>query len=228
MQNSAVQNIAVQGSAVPAGPTGPRVGETVMLDTVMKTEITRADIIPLKTYAAERKTRRKALTEMKKHRRVEVGPYVTFYFENYDTMWHQIHEMLYIEKGGEDQIDDELRAYNPLIPQGDELIATVMFEIDDRLRRQTLLGRLGGVEDRMTITVNGEPVQAMPEADVDRTTADGKASSVQFVHFKFSPGQIAAFRTPGTRVEVAINHENYGHIAVMRDDIRAALAGDFA
>jgi len=198
-----------------------------MLDTVMKTEITRADIIPMETYVQERRARRKALTETKKHRRVEVGPYATFYFENFDTMWHQIHEMLYIEKGGEEQIEDELRAYNPLIPQGDELVATVMFEIDDKIRRQNVLSRLGGVEETMTISIDGDSVTAIPEADVDRTTADGKASSVQFVHFKFSADQIAAFKKPGARVEVAINHPNYGHIAVMPEATRAALAADF-
>ena len=71
------------------------------------------------------------IAAIKQNRRVEVGPFATFYFENYDTMWHQVHEMLHIERGGEAQIADELEAYNPLIPQGDELIATVMFEIED-------------------------------------------------------------------------------------------------
>ena len=194
----------------------------------MKTEITRDDIMDMGEYTAQRKEMRRALTERKKHRRVEVGPFATFYFENYDTMWHQVHEMLYIEKGGEDQIADELTAYNPLIPNGTELVATVMFEIDDPIRRANALGRLGGVEETMFIRVGDSQVDAVPEADVDRTTADGKASSVQFVHFPFTAGQIAAFRDPATQVILGIGHENYAHMAVMADATKAALAEDFA
>lgn len=196
--------------------------------TARKTEITRADIIPLAQYGQERAARRKALVEVKKNRRVPVGPFATFYFENYDTMWQQIHEMLYIEKGGEEQIADELRAYNPLIPKGAELVATVMFEIDDPLRRATLLGRLGGVEETMTIQFAGHTVTGRPEGDIERTNEEGKTSSVHFMHFDFTPEQVAAFRTPGTQVIVGIAHENYGHMAVMPEATRAALAGDFA
>jgi hypothetical protein len=80
--------------------------------------LTRADILPLDEYARIRRQRRAEISELKKRRRVEVGPFATFYFESFDTMWQQVHEMLYIEKGGEAQISDELSAYNPLIPQG--------------------------------------------------------------------------------------------------------------
>ncbi len=194
----------------------------------MKTELTHADIMDMAAYSEQRREMRQALTERKKHRRMEVGPFATFYFENWDTMWHQVHEMLFIEKGGEAQIADELTAYNPLIPNGAELIATVMFEIDDPIRRANALGRLGGVEDTMFIKVGGMQVDAVPEADVDRTTADGKASSVQFVHFPFTPDQIAAFRDPGSQAILGIGHENYAHMAVMADATRAALAEDFA
>src|SRR3546814_17702701 len=92
-------------------------------------------------YAAERRDLRRDLVAKKKFRRQDVGPVCTFYFENYDTMWAQVHEMLYIEKGGEEQIEDELRAYNPLIPQGRELIATVMFEFDEPPRSKPFLDR---------------------------------------------------------------------------------------
>lgn len=194
----------------------------------MKTELTHADIMDMAAYSEQRREMRQALTERKKHRRMEVGPFATFYFENWDTMWHQVHEMLFIEKGGEAQIADELTAYNPLIPNGAELIATVMFEIDDPIRRANALGRLGGVEGTMFIKVGGMQVDAVPEADVDRTTADGKASSVQFVHFPFTPDQIAAFRDPGSQAILGIGHENYAHMAVMADATRAALAEDFA
>src|SRR5690348_3628478 len=104
----------------------PRRRSAMSTATAKKREITRADILDHAAYAKDRREYKKRVTDLKRDRRVEVGPFVTFYFENYDTMWHQIHEMLYIEKGGEQQIADELEAYNPLIPQGEELSATVM------------------------------------------------------------------------------------------------------
>src|SRR3546814_9881271 len=136
----------------------------------MKRQITREDILPMAAYESERRELRRDLVTRKKFRRQDVGPVCTFYFENYDTMWHQVQEMLYIEKGGEAQIEDELRAYNPLIPQGRELVATVMFEIDDPVRRKMVLGKLGGIEETAFVTFAGETVAGVPEADVDGTT----------------------------------------------------------
>ncbi len=192
-----------------------------------KHEITQGDILPPETYAAERKARRAQMVEVKRHRRIEVGPVCTFYFENYQTMWHQVHEMLFIEKGGAEQVEDELRAYNPLIPKGKELVATVMFEIDDPIRRKAFLSRLGGVEDTAFLEFAGQRVVGTPEADVDRTSADGKASSVQFIHFALTPEQIVAFRAAGTQVVIGFEHPAYGHMAVMPDAVREALAQDF-
>jgi hypothetical protein len=194
--------------------------------TASKTEITRADIMEMDAYGKVRAERRRAVLPAKKLRRVPIGPYATFYFESYDTMWLQVHEMLFIERGGEDQIEDELSAYNPLIPKGNELVATVMFEIDDPVRRKTVLGKLGGVEETMTLDIGGDKVTGVPEADVDRTTADGKASSVQFVHFPLTDAQAAAFKAPGTRVVLAIEHPEYPHMSVLSDDARAELATD--
>ncbi len=193
-----------------------------------KTEITREDILAPAHYEAERKQHRARIVELKKHRRVEVGPVCTFYFESYDTMWAQIHEMLYIEKGGEEQIADELNAYNPLVPKGDELVATVMFEIDDPVRRQTFLAKLGGVEETAFIEVGGQRVAGKPEEDVDRTTADGKASSVQFIHFPFTAEQRAAFKQADARVILGFTHPAYAHMVVVPETVRAALSGDFA
>ena len=193
-----------------------------------KTEITRSDIMPINEYTKIRKERRKAVTVMKKDRRISCGPDATFYFESFDTMWHQVHEMLYIEKGGEAQIADELTAYNPLIPNGRELVATLMFEIDDENRRRAFLSGLGGVEEMITFEFAGEVVKGVPEDDVDRTTADGKASSVQFIHFPFTDQQVALFKQAGTRVVLGIGHSKYGHLAVLSDASRQALAGDFA
>ena len=190
-------------------------------------EITRDDIMPLKAYAGVRKERRARVTEMKRDRRVGIGPDATAYFENFETIWHQVHEMLFIEKGGEDQVAGELYAYNPLIPKGKELVATLMFEIDDPARRAAFLDGLGGVEETVSITVGDHVVKGVPEVDVDRTTADGKASSIQFLHFPFSEAAIAAFKTEGARVTVAIEHAKYGHIAILPEAMRAALAADF-
>ena len=193
-----------------------------------KHAVSRADIMKLADYVKERAERRRRMAELKRARRVEVGPFATFYFESYATMWHQIHEMLYIEKGGEEQIADELRAYNPLIPQGSELVATVMIEIDDEVRRKSVLERLGGIEDTMFLQVAGEQVRGRPDGDRENTRPeDNKASSVQFVHFAFTPAQIERFRAPGAQILVGFDHPNYGHLAVMPEAVRAALATDF-
>ena len=190
--------------------------------------LTRADILPLDEYVKVRRERRREITELKKQRRVEVGPFATFYFENFATMWQQVQEMLYIEKGGEQQIADELQAYNPLIPQGEELIATVMIEIEDPMRRARVLATLGGIEQKMFIQIGGERVAGVPDPTRENTSADGKASSVQFLRFAFTAAQVKAFKTPNAQVLVGIDHENYGHIAVMPERIRAALERDFA
>lgn len=193
----------------------------------LKHEIARADILAPEKYAAERRALRQNVIAVKARRRMEVGPFATFSFENYQTMWHQVHEMLYIEKGGEAQIADELAAYNPLIPKGRELVATVMLEIDDPVRRAATLLRLGGIEHRMFVTVGGKTVRGVPEADLERTKADGKTSSVHFVHFPFSDADVAAFRQPGTQVIVGFDHPEYAHMAVMPEPVRQALAEDF-
>jgi len=191
-------------------------------------ELTRADILPMEQYERDRRSYRQRITAIKKNRRAEVGPLATFYFENFDTMWHQVHEMLAVERGGEAQIADELAAYNPLIPKGDELIATVMFEIDDPVQRARMLGQLGGVENRMYIAFAGEKIVGEPDPTRENTSPEGKASSVQFMRFPVTRAQKDKFRTPGTRVEVGIEHPNYHHIAVLSEAARATLAGDLA
>jgi hypothetical protein len=193
----------------------------------MKREITPADLMPVAEYGKVRTAHRQATVAKKQHRRLEVGPVATFHFENYDSMWLQVQEMLYIEKGGEAQIADELRAYNPLIPQGRELVATVLFEIDDLARRKTFLARLGGIEETAFIRVGDETIKGVPERDVDRTSAMGKASAVQFIHFPFSLGQIDRFRRPNTQIVLGFSHPAYGHMVVMPEAVRSALAQDF-
>jgi hypothetical protein len=192
-----------------------------------KHELVAADILPPAEYARSRTEWRRKISAMKRNRRIEVGPYVTFYFESYDTMWLQVQEMIHIEKGGPQQVPDELAAYNPLIPNGSELTATFMIEIDDPVRRQRVLGTLGGIEETVFIRIGNETVRAAAETDQDRTTAEGKASSVQFVHFPFTPAQIAAFSAPGAQVVLGLDHPDYGHMAVLPEAVRAELAKDF-
>jgi len=185
-------------------------------------------IVPLAQYAGERAERRKRIAELKKNRRLEVGPFATFYFESYDTMLHQVHEMLFIEKGGAAQLPDELAAYNPLIPQGSELVATVMFEIDDPVRRARALANLGGVEHKAFMRLGADTIRGVSEDDQERSREDGKASSVQFIRFPFTPAAIAAFRGGAGDVIVGFDHPSYGHMAVMPAAVRQALAQDFA
>jgi Protein of unknown function (DUF3501) len=187
--------------------------------------ITPADILSERDYEAKRDQLRREAIAVKKHRRVEVGPFATFYFENYLTMWLQVQEMLRIEKGGAEQIAGELDAYNPLIPQGDELIATLMLEIEDAERRNTTLLTLGGIENKVFMEIGGSRIQATPTEYEDRTTPDGKTSSVHWLRFKLTRDLIARFKTE--RVVIGIDHRNYGHMAVLNEETRAALARDF-
>ncbi len=190
-------------------------------------QLLEADILPPQEYARNRAEWRRKIAALKRNRRVEVGPYVTFYFESYDTMWLQVHEMVYIEKGGTEQVPGELEAYNPLIPKGAELTATFMIEIDDPARRQRVLATLGGIEETAFLRVGSETIRAVAEADQDRTSEEGKASSVQFVHFPFARAQIAAFSAPGAEVILGLDHRNYRHMAVLPEAVRAELARDF-
>lgn len=192
-----------------------------------KTEITRADIMPMAEYAGLRRDLRRRIIAHKRDRRVPVGPYAVFHFEDYDTMWAQVHEMLFIEGGGEAQIPDELAAYNPLIPKGSELVATLLIEVEDEVRRRRFLATVGGIEHRTFLTVGGERIAGLPELDVERTDASGKASSVHFLHFPFSPAQIGRFRDSSVPVTLGIDHPHYGHMAVLPDAARRALSQDF-
>jgi hypothetical protein len=189
-------------------------------------QITRADILPIERYAAERREHQRRIGEVKRRRRVDVGPFCSFHFENYDTLWFQVHEMLRIERGGELQIADELEAYNPLVPNGRELSATVMFEIADPARREMALQRLGGVEDHVFLRFAGETVRGIPDPTRENTSPEGKASAVQFVKFPLSPVQKDKFSVPGTEVTVGIDHPEYRHAAALPEATRQALAED--
>ena len=192
-----------------------------------KKEILKEDIMSLDIYTKQRKELRKNIVEFKKDRRISLGPYATFYFESYETMLAQVQEMLYIEKGGDDQLKDELTAYNPLIPKGQELVATLMFEIDNPVSRAAFLGKVGGIEEKVFMKIDGEIVKAIPEEDVDRTSAEGKASSVQFIHFKFNEKQIEKFKSGSLQVELGIDHDEYSHTTKLTDTTLKSLSIDF-
>jgi hypothetical protein len=188
--------------------------------------ITAQDIIPDAVYASQRAERRAALLPVKQLRRIALGPICTLYFETFATMLFQVQEMLLTERGGAEQLADELAAYNPLIPKGRELVATVMFEIDDPARREAALRTLAGVADHFFMEIGGERIPGRPEGDVERDRADGKTSSVHFVRFAFSAEAAAAFKAGSAPIRIGCDHPNYGHLAVIGGDSRAELAKD--
>jgi len=199
-----------------------------MIMTREKREIQKEDIMPLDVYTEKRRELRKSIVDYKKNRRVALGPYATFYFESYETMLAQVQEMLYIEKGGDEQLKDELSAYNPLIPNGKELTATLMFEIDNPISRAAFLGKVGGIEETVFMKIDGEKIKAVPEEDVDRTSAEGKASSVQFIHFNFTDDQIEKFQSNSSEIELGIDHKEYSHSTKLSKENIASLFTDFS
>ena len=190
-------------------------------------QIQKQDLLPQDSYAKNRKQLRKKLLEFKKNRRIALGPYATFYFESFETMLGQVQEMLHIEKGGDEQFKDELSAYNPLIPNGKELTATLMFEIDNPTLRTDFLGKVGGIEEQVYMKIEDETIKAIPEIDVDRTSAEGKASSVQFIHFNFSEQQIKSFNDIKNEIIIGIDHKLYNHMSKISKETRKALSKDF-
>lgn len=191
-----------------------------------KRDLTRDDLVSIEDFEKVRADKRRALLPVKKLRRVALGPHATLYFESFDTMWQQVQEMLRIEKGGEAQIVDELSAYSPLVPKGGELVATLMFEIDDEVRREKVLRELGGVEEQLYVQIGDTKAYARPEQDVERTTPDGKTSSVHFLHFDFTDAAQADFASAGTQVIIGCDHENYAHMSVLSEASKEELAKD--
>ena len=136
--------------------------------------------------------------------------------------------MLYIERGGVEQMKDELEAYNPLVPKGKELVATLMFEIDNEIKRKEFLTSVGGIENKIFIEIDGKKIISRPEQDTDRTSEDGKASSVHFLHFDFSDEEIGKFIDKNIRVLIGFDHENYMHFSEFSINSKKELSNDFA
>ena len=190
--------------------------------------INEIDILNRDEYKVQRKGLREKMVLRKKNRRLDIGPYITIYFENRDTILHQINEMVYIENGGDEQIKDEILAYKSLIPNGKELVATLMVEIDSPIKRAEFLGKMGGFEENLDVIVNNRIIKGNPETDVERTTAEGKASSVQFVHFEFDEEAINEFKSTNKDVMITINHSDYKHSTIMSQETKDELSNDFA
>ena len=192
-----------------------------------KFNIKEDDVINIDKYINERPKIKKEISEIKKFRRIPVGPYATFYFECYDTMIYQVQEMLYIERGGIEQMKDELKAYNPLVPKGKELVATLMFEIDNEFKRKEFLNSVGGIEEETFIQIGEKKIMSRPEQDTDRTSEDGKASSVHFLHFDFTEELIKDFVKEQSTVLLGFNNKNYKHFSELSQEVKSELKKDF-
>jgi len=187
--------------------------------------ITAADILPVEQFQAIRAKKKAEAIARKKLTRVSVGPNATVLFETWDSMWLQIQEMLRIEKGGDAQIPDELAAYDPMVPKGSELTATVLFEVGDPVRRDAFLRSIGGIEKHVAIEVDGHRIRARPEGDIERTRErDNKASAVHFFHFDFPPEAVAAWKSGVGSALVLMDHPRYGHAALVSAETREFLA----
>lgn len=187
--------------------------------------ITPDDIVPLAQYEAMRAEKKREAIERKKLTRLSIGPNATALFETWDSMWLQIQEMLRIEKGGAEQLADELAAYDPMVPKGTELTMTLFFEVEDPVRRDAFLRRIGNVEQHVQLQIGEQRIGARAEGDVERTRAsDNKASAVHFFHFDLTPEQIAQWRSGQGQAMVVIDHPHYGHAALISPETREFLA----
>ncbi|WP_455207872.1 DUF3501 family protein [Kaarinaea lacus] len=190
-------------------------------------KLTRNTLYSLEDYSNIRNDFRKKVIEHKKDRQVHIGPHATLYFEDALTMQYQVQEMLRIERIFEAEgIEEELSAYNPLIPDGSNWKATFMLEYDDAEERKVALQKMVGIEDRVWVQVEGyDRVFAIADEDLDRATQD-KTSSVHFLRFELSDAMIAAARE-GARVAMGIDHVNYRYsVDAIADNVRKSLSQD--
>ena len=188
-------------------------------------KLTRADLFSLERYHELRAEFRSRVLAHKRLRQVRIGPNATLYFEDRLTIQYQIQEMLRVERIFEaEAIEEELAAYNPLIPDGANLKATFMLEYEDPDERRRMLGRLGGIEDKVWMEVGGERVYAVADEDLDRTT-DDKTSAVHFLRFELPDGLCRALGE-GATMRFGIEHDEYRHDNPLPEASRAALVAD--
>ena len=192
----------------------------------MATPLKRSDLMSLEQYSQQRSDFRSKVIAHKKHRRVGIGPHLFLYFEDRLTIQYQVQEMLRIEKIFETAgIEEELEAYNPLIPDGQNLKATAMLEYQEVDERKRQLALLRGIEDLVWIQVDGfDPVYAISNEDLERSNAE-KTSAVHFMRFELDPDMIAALRS-GAALKMGSNHESYRHSADAEQPTREALLAD--
>ncbi len=192
-------------------------------------QISRDSLLTLESYARQRKEFRAKVLDHKKNRKLHLGQHVTLIFEDELTIRYQIQEMLRIEKTFEEAgIQDELDAYNPLVPDGSNLKATMMIEYDDAAERKIELARLKGVEDAVYFQVDDHPkVYAIADEDLERENEE-KTSSVHFLRFEFSPAMIASFKG-GAAVAIGVDHVNCSYrVDEIAPSVQTSLASDFA
>ncbi|MGR9092126.1 MAG: DUF3501 family protein [Gammaproteobacteria bacterium] len=193
------------------------------------TQLKREDLIPLETYHEQRADFRRRVMAHKARRHVGVGAHATLYFEDRLTIQYQIQEMLRVERIFEaEAINEELGAYNPLIPDGDNLKATFMIEYEDQAERQVALEKLVGIENRVWVQVgDGERVWAIADEDLERSRAT-KTSAVHFLRFQLDSESVAAAKA-GARISIGIDHPAYTHsVEPVAGEIRDALSADLA
>ncbi len=189
--------------------------------------LTREQLFSLEEYSLNRKEFRAAVLEHKKNRRIQIGPAANLYFEDRLTIQYQIQEMLRIEKTFEAEgIEEELSAYNPLIPTGRNWKATFMIEYPDAEVRRKMLARLVGIEDRVWVSADGETkVFAIADEDLERST-DEKTSAVHFLRFELPDSFIDAIKSDA-EITIGIDHSNYHHeVDTIPDGVRQSLIRD--
>lgn len=190
-------------------------------------KLTRSDLMPLEEYDGKRAEYRRNVMAHKEHRIAQVGPNVRLFFEDRVTIHYQVQEMLRAERIFEaDGIDDELAAYNPLIPDGQDWKATMMIEFTDVEERKRRLAELVGIEDRTFVEVEGhDRVYAIPDEDMERDTPE-KTSAVHFLRFDLAPRMVADLKA-GAALHIGIDHDSYSHVlAPVPDRLRASLLDD--
>ena len=197
------------------------------METVTMQKLTRDQLMPLEQYAKTRNEFRAKVIAHKKNRQVQIGPNATLYFEDRLTMHYQVQEMLRAERIFEEEgIEDELNAYNPLIPDGSNWKATFMIEYGDEDQRRVALAKMIGVEHKVWVQVEGhDKVRPIADEDLERTTEE-KTSSVHFLRFELTPAMVKAVKS-GAAVSMGIDHPAYTHsVSPLPGAIRASLAQD--
>jgi hypothetical protein len=191
--------------------------------------LTQDDLMTLEDYSKVRDDFRRSAIDHRRLRQVSIGPNCTLAFEDRDTVKYQVQEMLFIERTfTTNGIKDELDAYNPLIPNGMNLIATMTLEYGDPDLRKVKLEQLKNIEDTVFLRIQGhQRIYAIADEDLERST-DSKTSAVHFLRFELKPGEIIDFKDSANKVYLGIGHDLYPYEIQLKDEVRNELVKDFA